>query len=81
MVLPDINMPKLDGIMVLKQVMAINNRTLAVMPTSLNALETVRECIGNGAYNYILKSATATESHKAIGDIWNEYMAEVGGTP
>lgn len=81
MVLLDINMPKLDGIKVLKQIMAINNRTLVVMLTSLNALETVQECIDNGAYNYILKNMTAAELHKAIGDTWSEYMAEIRGAP
>ena len=54
MVLLDINMPKMDGISVLKKIMAINNRTLVVMLTSLNALETVKECIDSGAWNYIL---------------------------
>ena len=77
MVLLDINMPKMDGISVLKQIMAINNRTLVVMLTSLNALEVVKECIDNGAWNYILKNATAEELHKAISATWGEYMAAV----
>lgn len=77
MVLLDINMPKLDGINVLKQIMAINNKTLVVMLTSLNALEVVKECIDNGAYNYILKNTTAEELNKAIGETWGAYMAEI----
>lgn len=77
MVLLDINMPKLDGISVLKKIMAINNRTLVVMLTSLSALETVKECIDNGAYNYILKNTTAEELRKAISETWGEYMAEI----
>lgn len=77
MVLLDINMPKMDGISVLKQIMAINNRALVVMLTSLNALEVVKECIDNGAYNYILKNTTAEELNKAIADTWREYMAEI----
>lgn len=77
MVLLDINMPKMDGITVLKQIMAINNRTLVVMLTSLNALEVVKECIDNGAWNYILKNTTAEELHKAISETWGEYMAEI----
>lgn len=74
MVLLDINMPKMDGISVLKQIMAIDNRTLVVMLTSLNALEVVKECIDNGAWNYILKNTTAEELHKAISETWGEYM-------
>lgn len=77
MVLLDINMPKISGINVLKQIMAINNRTLVVMLTSLNALEIVKECIDNGAWNYILKNATAEELHQAIARTWGEYMAAI----
>jgi len=77
MVLLDINMPKMDGISVLKQIMAIDNRTLVVMLTSLNALEVVKECIDNGAWNYILKNTTAEELHKAISETWGEYMEAI----
>lgn len=77
MVLLDINMPKMDGISVLKQIMAINDKTLVVMLTSLNALEVVKECIDSGASNYILKNTTAEELHKAISETWSEYMAEI----
>lgn len=77
MVLLDINMPKMDGIAVLKQIMAINNRTLVVMLTSLNTLEVVRECIDNGAWNYLLKNTTAEELHSAISETWGDYMAAI----
>ena len=77
MVMLDINMPKVDGITVLKQIMAINNKTLVVMLTSLNTIEVVKECIDNGAWNYILKNTTADELHKAISATWSEYMAEI----
>lgn len=77
MVLLDINMPKIDGVSVLKQIMAINNRTLVVMLTSLNALEVVKECIDNGAWNYILKNTTAEELHKALSETWGEYMEAI----
>ena len=77
MLMLDINMPKMDGISVLKQIMAINNRTLVVMLTSLNALEVVKECIDNGAYNYILKNTSAAELSTAISQTWDEYMAEI----
>lgn len=77
MVLLDINMPKMDGITVLKQIMAINVRTLVVMLTSLNTLEVVKECIDYGAWNYILKNTTAEELHKEISTTWDEYMAHI----
>lgn len=77
MVILDINMPKLDGIFVLKQIMAINSRTLVVMLTSLNTLDVVTECIDSGAWNYILKNTTAADLHQAISDTWGEYLAAI----
>jgi len=77
MVMLDINMPKLDGIAVLKQIMAINPKTLAVMLTSLNAIDVVKECIDNGAWNYLLKNTTAEELHKEISSTWTDYMSAI----
>jgi DNA-binding NarL/FixJ family response regulator len=77
MVLLDINMPKLDGIHVLKQIMAINDNALVVMLTSLNTLEVVKECIDSGAWNYILKNTTAGELHKSLSATWGSYMAAI----
>lgn len=59
MLILDINMPKLDGVAVLKQIMALDRRALVVMLTSLNALDVVNECIDSGAWNHILKNTTA----------------------
>jgi DNA-binding NarL/FixJ family response regulator len=47
------------------------------MLTSLNAIEVVKECIDNGAWNYILKSTTAEDLNKEISGTWAEYMAEI----
>jgi len=77
MVMLDINMLKLDGIAVLKQIMAINPNTLAVMLTWLNAIDVVKECIDNGAWNYLLKDSTAEELHMEISSTWAEYMAAI----
>lgn len=77
MVILDINMPKLDGVSVLKQIMAIDPQALVVMLTSLNALDVVKECIDAGAWNYILKNTTAEELHKAISATWGDYMATI----
>ncbi len=77
MLMLDINMPKLDGIDVLKQIMAINPKTLVVMLSSLNTLDVVKECIENGARNYILKNVPAEELHKMISETWGEYLADI----
>ncbi len=66
------------GVEVLKQIMAIDPRALVVMLTSLNAIDVVKECIGSGAWNYILKNTTAEELHKAISATWGDYMAAIG---
>ncbi|MDP1611479.1 MAG: response regulator [Sulfuritalea sp.] len=73
----DINMPKLDGISVLKQIVAMNPRALVIMMTSLNAIDVVKECIDNGARNYILKNMPADELAKMIGETWGEYLADI----
>ena len=75
LVMLDINMPKLDGITVLKKIMAINPRALVVMLTSLNAIDVVKECIDSGAWNYLLKNNTAEELYKEISETWGEYMS------
>jgi two-component system chemotaxis response regulator CheY len=77
MVILDINMPKLDGISVLKEIMKINSNALVVMLTSLNALDVVRECVDNGAWNYILKNSSATELLNEITQSWSSYAAEI----
>lgn len=77
MVILDINMPRLDGVAVLKRIMELNPRTLVVVLSSLNALEVVKECIDLGAWNYILKNVTADELRIALSDTWQDYMNEI----
>lgn len=77
MVMLDINMPRLDGIGVLTEIMAINPNTLVVMLTSLNAIDVVRKCLDLGARNYILKNVPAAELQQLITETWGEYLAEI----
>ncbi|MDD4928354.1 MAG: response regulator [Gallionella sp.] len=77
MVILDINMPRLDGVAVLKRIMELNPRTLVVVLSSLNALEVVKECIDLGAWNYILKNVTADELRIALSDTWQDYLNEI----
>jgi len=73
----DINMPRLDGIGALKQIVALNPRALVIMMTSLNAIDVVKECIDNGARNYILKNMPADDLAKMIGETWGEYLNDI----
>jgi two-component system chemotaxis response regulator CheY len=75
----DINMPKLDGISALRQIVALNPRALVIMMTSLNAIDVVKECIDNGARNYILKNVPADELSLMIGETWGEYLDDIRG--
>lgn len=77
MVILDINMPRLDGIFVLKRIMAMNPRTMVVMLTSLNTLDVVTECIDSGAWNYVLKNTSAEELHRTISATWAEYLLAI----
>lgn len=77
MVLLDINMPKMDGISVLRAIMSINPKTLVLMLSSLNAMEVVRECINLGAHNYILKNVPGEELQKMIAATWSDYKAAI----
>ncbi len=76
-VLLDINMPKHDGIYVLKKIMQQRPKTLMIMLSALDTMETVQECIDHGAYNYILKNTPADELLNAIRLTWKEYRAEM----
>lgn len=80
MVVLDINMPKMDGVAVLKKIMSIKPRTMVVVLSSLNALEVVKECIDIGAWNYILKNATPAELQSELSESWKSYMAELGAS-
>jgi DNA-binding NtrC family response regulator len=61
LVLLDINMPRLDGMEVLK---FIKNNSLdcqVVMLTAINDIQKAVECIKLGAYDYLLKPCSGTE--------------------
>jgi Response regulator containing CheY-like receiver domain and AraC-type DNA-binding domain len=77
MVMLDINMPKMDGVSVLKEIMVLNPKTLVVMLTSLNTVDVVKECLDLGARNYILKNVPAEELNKMISETWGQYMADI----
>lgn len=81
-VMLDVNMPKLNGIAVLREIMKLNPRALVIMLTSLSAIDVVKECIDLGARNYILKNLPAEELRVMIGETWMDYLAEIrAGTP
>jgi two-component system chemotaxis response regulator CheY len=79
-VLLDINMPKLTGTEVLKRIKEIDPSVYVVMLTSLNSIEVVRECIANGAKNYILKSNQPEKIRSSIKEICFEKLRKLAGS-
>lgn len=79
MVLLDINMPKVDGLHVLKKIMEASPDTMVVMLTSLNSTEVVKQCLERGARNYILKNLTAAELRQEISTTWADFLLEISG--
>lgn len=77
LVLLDISMPKLDGIEVLKQIMAINDKVLVIMLSAQDTMDVVNECLDSGARNFILKSNADQELYKLIAETWSDYVAEI----
>ena len=77
LVLLDISMPKLDGIEVLKRIMAINDKVLVIMLSAQDTMDVVNECLDSGARNFILKSNADQELYKLIAETWSDYVAEI----
>ncbi len=51
----DVNMPKMDGIQALKQIMSIDPKAKVVMVTAVEQRFVVQEAIRTGAKDYIVK--------------------------
>lgn len=77
LVILDINMPKLTGNQALKRIHEIDPAVIAVMMTAQDSIEAVRECLELGARDYILKSNSAQEIHRLMGEAWGEYAGEI----
>jgi cyclic di-GMP phosphodiesterase len=55
LVLSDIEMPGLSGVDLLKRLKALDETIQVVMVTGVQQMETVRQCVREGAYDYIVK--------------------------
>jgi putative two-component system response regulator len=55
LVLSDIEMPGLSGVELLKRIKELDSNIQVVMVTGLKDLETVRQCLREGAYDYLVK--------------------------
>jgi len=76
-VLMDINMPKMDGMTALEEIMAINPKALVIMLTSLDSGDVIQQCIEAGARNFLLKNNSPDEIATEIKASWKDYIAEL----
>lgn len=63
LVLLDIEMPRLSGVDLLRQLKQINEDIQVVMVSGLRDLATVRECLREGAYDYLAKPFELEDLH------------------
>jgi CheY-like chemotaxis protein len=66
LVLLDVNMPILDGLGTLREIMAMDPEAVIVMLTSLANRQTVEEALERGATNYIRKDTPRDEIKKSL---------------
>ncbi len=70
----DIIMPKMDGVTALKHVLAADPQARVVMISAVDQKETLSECIGTGAIDFIVKPFDSArlrlffEKHLAAGN-------------
>jgi cyclic di-GMP phosphodiesterase len=55
LVLSDVNMPRTDGVELLRSIKRFDEAIQVVMVTGMNDLDTVRQCLREGAYDYLVK--------------------------
>ena len=68
----DITMPKLDGISVIKQVMEIDPKARIIMCTSSGEESVIKECVREGALDYLVKPITPSRVVEAIKKVMRE---------
>lgn len=61
LVLSDIEMPGISGVELLKRLKALDETIQVVMVTGVHQMETVRQCVREGAYDYIVKPFDAED--------------------
>lgn len=67
----DINMPVMDGIETLKEIKEINKNQKILILTSSMKVESIIECMNNGADGYVSKNSSINEIKEAIISVIN----------
>ncbi len=74
-VLLDMAMPKKDGLAVIKEIIAYNQKAKIIMISASDNQETVKECIRSGASAYILKPFNFQEVLNVIDRVIKSQMS------
>jgi len=77
-VLCDIKMPRMDGLQLIKELMAMDSSVKIIVLSYYDDFEYVKEALKSGAYDYILKSGL-NENH--LLEVLLEIKKKYGGTP
>lgn len=73
MILLDIKIPGMDGIEVLRRIKRMKKKAIVVMITAYGSIETAREAMELGAYEYITKPIDLFLIKSLVGRIF-EYL-------
>jgi len=70
----DLTMPVLDGVSALKELKKNNVKSAVIIITALGHKEKVKECIINGAVEYVVKPFDYNDVSKKINNVIKNYI-------
>ena len=73
----DINMPKMNGIEALQEIMKANPSAFVIMLTAQNTLDSVQKCIEKGAKQYLLKDNPMDKLAAMITETVTQYVKQL----
>ena len=80
LVFMDIKMPKMDGIELLQRIKAVDPTIEAVMITAYASLDTVKNALTHGAFEYLIKPFSRTDLEETVRRALARRQAELGKT-
>ncbi len=66
LVISDVNMPQVSGVELLHEIKVVDESIQVVMMTAMSDLDTVRECLREGACDYLIKPFQAEELQRTV---------------
>ncbi|HTY81140.1 MAG TPA: response regulator [Candidatus Bathyarchaeia archaeon] len=80
LVFMDIKMPKMDGIELLQRIKAVDPTIEAVMITAYASLDTVKNALTHGAFEYLIKPFSRADLEETVRRALARRQAELGKT-